>query len=80
MSTSTPSSDNKTKASELKEQGNKLYTQKKWDEASQMYTQAIELDASNAVYWCNRAACYIRLKKSVVSRVHTHAIWSDKCD
>jgi small glutamine-rich tetratricopeptide repeat-containing protein alpha len=32
--------------------------QEKFKEALEQYNKAIEIDASNAVYYCNRAAAY----------------------
>lgn len=42
---------------ELKEEGNKLYTQKNYSEAYQKYTAAIAEDTKNPVLYANRAAC-----------------------
>lgn len=47
---------------ELKELGNKLYTERKYDEAIDCYTQAISKNPIIPTYFTNRALCY--LKKS----------------
>eukprot|EP01084_Bolivina_argentea_P120413 213428_1 len=45
-------------AAELKTQGNSFYKRKQYNQALECYSQAIQLDPNNAVYFCNRAACY----------------------
>ncbi|KAI8608576.1 hypothetical protein BC830DRAFT_1071890 [Chytriomyces sp. MP71] len=50
--------DRKARAEECKAQGNKLMADKKFKAAVAKYTEAIELDGSNAVYYANRAAAY----------------------
>jgi len=47
---------------ELKDMGNKLYTQRKYDEAIECYSAAIGKNSSVPTYFTNRALCY--LKKS----------------
>ncbi|KAJ3325907.1 hypothetical protein HDV06_002292 [Boothiomyces sp. JEL0866] len=49
---------NKELAEELKGQGNKLLASKNFAEAIVKYTEAIEADDTNAVYYSNRAAAY----------------------
>jgi hypothetical protein len=51
------------KALELKNKGNELFKQKKWKGALEQYTLAIRADASNAILFGNRAACYLFLEK-----------------
>ncbi|KAI9216172.1 hypothetical protein BC828DRAFT_409729 [Blastocladiella britannica] len=51
-------------AQQLKNQGNELYKATKFEEAITYYSQAIELQPSSAVFWCNRAACYANLNDS----------------
>ena len=46
--------DRKAKAEELKGQGNKAIGAKKYAEAVKLYTQAIELDPENPLYYGNR--------------------------
>ncbi|TDL24542.1 hypothetical protein BD410DRAFT_838064 [Rickenella mellea] len=41
---------------QLKAEGNALFLEKKYVEASEKYTSAIELDGENAILWANRAA------------------------
>ncbi|XP_071834044.1 stress-induced-phosphoprotein 1-like [Apostichopus japonicus] len=48
----------KEKALELKAKGNEAYKKKELDEAISLYTQAIELDGTNVVFFTNRAAAY----------------------
>lgn len=42
---------------------NKKYAAKEYDEAITLYSKAIELDGSSAVYYGNRAATYIQMAK-----------------
>jgi import receptor subunit TOM70 len=58
-----PSSDFKQQrrkqiAGELKTRGNKAYSAKKYKEAIDIYSKAIECD-EQAVYFSNRAACML---------------------
>jgi tetratricopeptide (TPR) repeat protein len=52
--------ESKKKAEELKEKGNQLLGSQKFDEAIEMYNQAIALYPS-AVYHCNLAAAYTQI-------------------
>jgi hypothetical protein len=54
-------------AAELKDEGNKLFVAKKYEQASRKYSDAIAKDASNAVLYANRAACALNLQKYVCS-------------
>lgn len=56
------SEEDKKKANELKVQGNELMNSGKIKEGLENYTKAIELDSSNAIYYCNRAAAYSKLE------------------
>ncbi|KAK0224664.1 hypothetical protein EDD85DRAFT_959370 [Armillaria nabsnona] len=47
----------------LKEEGNALFIQSNFDEALVKYTEAIELDESNAILWANRSACHLSMKR-----------------
>lgn len=56
---------NKNNPESLKEAGNKALVAGKYDEALELYNQAIELskDAPNHIYYSNRAEVYLQLKK-----------------
>lgn len=56
------SSENTKRALQLKNQGNKLLLEKSFSEAIKLYSQAIELDPTKAVYFTNRAYAYINLE------------------
>jgi len=47
-------------ANQLKDQGNKALQAEKFDEAISFYTQAIDLDSSNHVFFSNRSAAYAK--------------------
>ncbi|KAI9496461.1 hypothetical protein BDB00DRAFT_869402 [Zychaea mexicana] len=47
-------------AQSLKSRGNSMFGKKKWTEAAQLYTKAIEFKA-DPIYYSNRAACYANL-------------------
>ncbi|KAL2724118.1 small glutamine-rich tetratricopeptide repeat-containing protein alpha-like isoform X2 [Vespula squamosa] len=51
----------KAEAERYKNEGNALVKAEKLEEAINNYTKAIELNAHNAVYYCNRAAVYSKL-------------------
>lgn len=51
----------KEKANNYKNEGNELMKQEKYAEALDAYNKAIEIDKSNAVYYCNRAAAHSKL-------------------
>ncbi|KAL7009397.1 TOM (translocase of outer membrane) complex component [Cystobasidiomycetes sp. EMM_F5] len=55
-----PLEERRQLAAELKVKGNKLYSSKKFREAVEVYSKAIECD-EQAVYYSNRAACYTNL-------------------
>lgn len=50
-------------ANELKEQGNRLFTARNYDDAIGCYTKAIVKNPSTSTYYTNRALCYLKLKK-----------------
>ncbi|KAH7915145.1 TPR-like protein [Hygrophoropsis aurantiaca] len=58
ISSKTPSTEDKTKAERFKQTGNAHMTSKRHDQAIDSYAQAIALDATNPVYYSNRAAAY----------------------
>ncbi|KAI9830546.1 MAG: hypothetical protein M1819_005504 [Sarea resinae] len=49
-------------ADALKAEGNKLFAEKKFDEAAEKFTQAIELDPTNHVLYSNRSGAYASLR------------------
>ncbi|KAH9515400.1 hypothetical protein Btru_014367 [Bulinus truncatus] len=57
------SPEQKEEAEKLKNKGNEFMKSEKYSDALESYSQAIRLDARNAVYFCNRAAAYSKLNK-----------------
>jgi hypothetical protein len=55
----------KVKVQNLKAEGDGLFAQKKYKKAYVKYTQAIELDSSNAILYANRAASALSMKECV---------------
>lgn len=53
--------ERKNEAENLKNEGNRLMKEEKYNEALVAYGRAIALDASNPIYYCNRAAAYSRI-------------------
>ncbi|XP_065095788.1 small glutamine-rich tetratricopeptide repeat-containing protein beta-like [Ochlerotatus camptorhynchus] len=51
----------KQEAENLKNEGNRLIKEKKYQEAMNTYSKAISEDATNPVFYCNRAAAYTLL-------------------
>nr|BAN66008.1 tetratricopeptide repeat domain containing protein [Babesia bovis] len=56
-----PLSEDQQKAKEYKEEGNKLYKQKRFEEALEMYKKAIEHDPDNLLLENNKAAVYLEM-------------------
>ncbi|KAG5360927.1 Small glutamine-rich tetratricopeptide repeat-containing protein 2 [Yarrowia sp. B02] len=54
--------EQKAQADKLKLEGNKALSQRNFEESIDLYTQAIDIDANNAVYYSNRAAAYSQLQ------------------
>ncbi|KAG9464485.1 hypothetical protein GDO78_019870, partial [Eleutherodactylus coqui] len=50
-------------AQELKEQGNRLFVGRKYQEAVSCYSKAITRNPSIAVYYTNRALCYLKMQQ-----------------
>lgn len=57
-SSKSPSPSDKEQAEKLKQAGNALMSTKQYDEAIESYNKAIALDATNPVYYSNRAAAH----------------------
>jgi len=47
------------RAEKCKENGNRAFAEKKFDEAINFYSEAIKIDNRNHVYWSNRSAAYM---------------------
>ncbi|KAJ8037055.1 STIP1-likey and U box-containing protein 1 [Holothuria leucospilota] len=75
-----PASDSfKMSAVELKEQGNRFFASKKYDEAISCYTKAIMKNPQDAKFFTNRALCNMKLKKwTDVADDCRHAIEIDR--
>ncbi|KAH0626000.1 hypothetical protein JD844_034399, partial [Phrynosoma platyrhinos] len=57
----TPSEEEAAEAERLKSEGNEQMKAENFESAVAYYGKAIELNPSNAVYYCNRAAAYSKL-------------------
>lgn len=58
---SPPSAADQKEAEVLKTEGNNLMRTEKFVEALEMYSKAIQLDGSNPVFYCNRAAAHSKM-------------------
>ena len=56
-----PSAADREEAERMKTEGNNLMRTEKFQEALSMYSKAIELDGSNPVFYCNRAAAHSKM-------------------
>ncbi|XP_022774654.1 serine/threonine-protein phosphatase 5-like isoform X2 [Durio zibethinus] len=56
-------SSNVPRAEEIKDQANEAFKAHKYGQAIELYTQAIELNSKNAVYWANRAFAHTKLEE-----------------
>jgi len=56
-----PSAADKEEAERMKTEGNNLMRTEKFEDALLMYSKAIELDGSNPVFYCNRAAAHSKM-------------------
>lgn len=54
---------NVTQGENIKCLANKAFTAHKYAQAINLYTQAIELNNQNAIYWANRAFAHIKLEE-----------------
>ncbi|XP_056845211.1 serine/threonine-protein phosphatase 5 [Raphanus sativus] len=52
-----------SRAEEMKNQANEAFKGHKFSQAIDLYTQAIELNGNNAVYWANRAFAHTKLEE-----------------
>ncbi|KAF7833541.1 serine/threonine-protein phosphatase 5 isoform X1 [Senna tora] len=52
-----------SKAEEFKLRANEAFNARKYAQAIDLYTQAIEVNSRNAVYWANRAFAHLRLEE-----------------
>ena len=59
----TISPERKQEAENIKNEGNCLMKEEKYQEALNAYNRAISLDATNPVFYCNRAAAFSRLNE-----------------
>ncbi|KAL6865201.1 hypothetical protein ACP4OV_016352 [Aristida adscensionis] len=59
----TDTSSNVQKAEDLKLKANDAFKANKFSQAIELYSQAIELNSSNAVYWANRAFAHTKLEE-----------------
>uniref|UniRef100_A0A8C1IBP0 E3 ubiquitin-protein ligase CHIP n=1 Tax=Cyprinus carpio TaxID=7962 RepID=A0A8C1IBP0_CYPCA len=57
------SPEKSSSAQEHKEQGNRLFLSRKYQEATTCYSKAINRNPSVAVYYTNRALCYVKLQQ-----------------
>ncbi|XP_055922154.1 E3 ubiquitin-protein ligase CHIP [Eupeodes corollae] len=48
---------------QLKEQGNQMFSARKFDDAINCYSKAIIKNSTNATYFTNRALCHLKLKR-----------------
>ena len=54
---------NKIRSKQLKEMANHSFSQRKFDDAEELYSRAIELNKGLRLLWTNRAACRNTMKK-----------------
>ncbi|KAF4376529.1 hypothetical protein F8388_025400 [Cannabis sativa] len=52
-----------SRAEEFKVQANEAFKVRKYAQAIDLYTQAIEIDSQNAVYWANRSFAHLKLEE-----------------
>jgi len=60
--------EEKAKAEDFKTKGNESMKKKKYQEATDFYTEAIKIDLSNAIYRCNRSAALFADNKMDLAR------------
>ncbi|KAK8367163.1 hypothetical protein V6Z12_A02G167300 [Gossypium hirsutum] len=54
---------NLSRAKEIKNQANEAFKAHKYGQAIDLYTQAIELNSQNVVYWANRSLAHTKLEE-----------------
>jgi len=64
-----PRTDKQREADDFKDQGNKLYKQRKFEEALAMYDKAIEKEPNDLTYYHNKCAVWIELGEESYSKV-----------
>ncbi|MBA0812467.1 hypothetical protein Gohar_026435 [Gossypium harknessii] len=52
-----------SRAEEIKNQANEAFKAHRYGQAIDLYTQAIELNSQNAVYWANRSLAHTKLEE-----------------
>lgn len=52
-------------ADRLKNQGNDFIKQEKYKEALEAYNAAIQIDANNSIYYCNRLVRFLLFKSKI---------------
>ena len=60
MENGDPSSETKKQAEEFKAQANDYFKKEKFASAEEFYTKAIDLDATNPVYFANRSIAHLK--------------------
>lgn len=67
------SEEDTVKSELLKTEGNGHFANKKYDNAVNLYSQALSLSPHNHAIWSNRSACFLALAEMVESGDHTMA-------
>ncbi|MPC18380.1 RNA polymerase II-associated protein 3 [Portunus trituberculatus] len=70
----------KERATALKEEGNKLYSKGRLEDAVAKYTQGMALDPTNPLLPANRAMAYIKLKKYTAAEADCNRCLKLDCD
>ena len=61
------SEESKEKAAVFKAEGNKYFAQKKWSEAIDSYSKAIDINPNDATFYSNRSACFMQKDEPVMA-------------
>uniref|UniRef100_A0A0P4WBG9 RNA polymerase II-associated protein 3 n=1 Tax=Scylla olivacea TaxID=85551 RepID=A0A0P4WBG9_SCYOL len=75
-----PPANKKERATALKEEGNKLYSKGRLEDAVAKYTQGMALDPTNPLLPANRAMAYIKLKKYTAAEADCNRCLKLDCD